>query len=165
MAICTWASLLNLFCAALLMYGVSMKAPKCIIPWLAVSVTCFVISFTLQIVGHYNVIPNVYITWKILGKHNTRFYNLYNVSHNNELRFIKIIFCCSADSILRFLISGNLVLYFQILQNTEFGIVSTFSDSLPNKTRLPSHYFRISTSNTQSLNIFLQIWIILWLPI
>lgn len=69
MAICMWASLLNLFCAALLLYGVTMKAAKCIIPWLAVSVTCYVISFVLQIVGHYNAIPNVYVTQKILGKY------------------------------------------------------------------------------------------------
>lgn len=63
-----WASLLNLFCGALLIYGISMKASKCVIPWLVVSVTCYIISFALQIVGHYNAIPNVYITWKILGK-------------------------------------------------------------------------------------------------
>lgn len=63
-----WASLTNLFCAALLMYGVSMKAPRFMIPWLITSVTCYITSFAVQVFGHYNAIPNVYITWKILGK-------------------------------------------------------------------------------------------------
>lgn len=100
MAICMWASLVKLFCAALLVYGVSMKSAKCVIPWLAVSAASYIISFVLQIAGHYNAIPNVYITQKILGK------LIFRITK------VLLMCFCSADCYIWGIVRDYLVWYF-----------------------------------------------------